>query len=286
MKRFILICWDGIFKMLEKSPLGISCLACFASALVSMLALRPIWIFYFRNHWFRRDGGLVMPLGHTLKLRRHSVKQWLPDGEEMFSFRRPWWFSRYHPKEGDFVIDIGAGMGEDTFLFSKAVGTHGRVLAIEAHPDTFSAMTSFLTLNKISNVIPASFAAMNVGGFIKLSSFADSDWQCNSTLLDSPGDSSVEVKACRLDDVPSLSSISIIHFIKMNIEGAEVMALAGAAATLAKTQNICVCCHDFLGEKTQTKSQVCQILKEAGFSLSFTPSDAPPWERDFVYGQR
>jgi len=103
MKRFILICWDGIFKMLEKSPLRVSCLACFASALVSMLARRPIWIFYFRNHWFRRDGGLVMQLGRTLKLRRHSVKQWRLAGEEMFSFRRPWWFSRYRPKADDFI---------------------------------------------------------------------------------------------------------------------------------------------------------------------------------------
>ena len=286
MKPFVLLIGDKIFKVLERFPFGVFCLTFFASALASMLAHRWIWIFYFRKHWFRRDGVLAFPLGQALKLRRHSVKQWRPDGEEMFSFRRPWWFSRYQPKAGDFVIDIGAGMGEDSYLFSKAVGTLGRVMAIEAHPDTFSAMTSFLTLNNISNVIPASFAAMNFGGYIKLSSFADSDWQCNSALLDSPGDSSVEVKACRLDDVPSLSSISIIHFIKMNIEGAEVMALAGAAATLAKTQNICVCCHDFLGEKTRTKSQVCHFLKEAGFSLSFTPSDAPPWERDFVYGKK
>lgn len=286
MKRFVLICWDGIFKMLGKSPLGISCLACFASALVSMLARRPIWIFYFRNHWFRRDGGLTMPLGHTLKLRRHLVQQWRLAGEEMFSFRRPWWFSRYHPKAGDFIVDIGAGMCEDTFLFSKAVGSLGIVVAVEAHPDTFSVLLSLLTLNSISNVIPASFAAMDVGGYIKLSSLAEGDWQCNSTLLDSPSNSYVEVKACRLDEISSLASTSIIHFMKMNIEGAEVMALAGAAATLAKTQNICVCCHDFLGESTKTKSQVCRILNEAGFSLSFTPSNAPPWERDFVYGQR
>jgi len=184
------------------------------------------------------------------------------------------------------LVDIGACMCEVTFLFSKAVGSLGIVVAVKLHPDTFSVLLSLLTLNSISNVTPTSFAVMDVGGFIKLSSLADSDWQCNHTLFTLQVILMLKLRLVDWTKFSFLSSTSIIHFMKMNIEGAEVVALAGAATTLAKTQNICVCCHDFLGVKTLTKSQVCRILKEAGFSLSFTPTDAPPWERDFVYGQR
>ena len=35
------------------------------------------------------------------------------------------------------ILDIGAGVGEDTLAFSKDVGPGGRVLSVEAHPGTF-----------------------------------------------------------------------------------------------------------------------------------------------------
>ena len=49
--------------------------------------------------------------------------------------------------------DVGAGKGEDTMVFSKAVGLKGRVLAVEAHPITFRCLELFRELNDLSNVI-------------------------------------------------------------------------------------------------------------------------------------
>ena len=48
------------------------------------------------------------------------------------------WYAFDQPMEGNTIIDVGAGIGEDAVVFSKLVGLSGRVVAIEAHPGTFS----------------------------------------------------------------------------------------------------------------------------------------------------
>ena len=48
------------------------------------------------------------------------------------------WFHAYRPVPGDIVLDIGAGIGTATRVFSEAVGEHGRVLAIDSKIDRLS----------------------------------------------------------------------------------------------------------------------------------------------------
>jgi len=35
---------------------------------------------------------------------------------------RDYWFHVYRPREGDVIVDIGAGRGEDVYAFSLGVG--------------------------------------------------------------------------------------------------------------------------------------------------------------------
>lgn len=46
----------------------------------------------------------------------------------------------YQPKPGDVILDIGAGAGEEALTFSRAVGSSGRVICVEAHPRTFRCL--------------------------------------------------------------------------------------------------------------------------------------------------
>jgi hypothetical protein len=46
-------------------------------------------------------------------------------------------FWGYRPRAGDTILDIGAGLGEETLTFSRAVGDQGQVICVEAHPRTF-----------------------------------------------------------------------------------------------------------------------------------------------------
>ncbi len=240
-----------------------------------------------QGYWFRHHKDLAMPIGSRLRWKGNGIRTWNSlANNKFFEMRAKWWFRHYEVKEGDFIIDIGAGMGEDTYVFSKAVGSHGSVLAIEAHPATFKSLSLFIKLNNIQNVEAENLVISNDHGTLWLSSLPDDDWQCNSVICNKESENKLEVKTIRIDDLPYLKDKNVINFLKINIEGAEILALDGARLTLQKTKNICVCCHDFLGISTQTKNDVCAILVESGFTLSFTNPDSPPYERDFVYGTK
>src|SRR5881394_2341947 len=58
--------------------------------------------------------------------RFRTVEKYLRDAED-------YWFHLYKPQNGDVLVDIGAGRGEDTYAFSKAIGPSGTIWSIEPH---------------------------------------------------------------------------------------------------------------------------------------------------------
>lgn len=286
MRNYIYTLFDNVVDILQSHGWGKILVSKLAGIFSGMVNRRKITIENHQGYWFRLDNNLAIPMGPRLRLRRNEIRSWNTSGKDAFEMREKWWFRSYRPLEGDCIVDIGAGMGEDAYVFSKAVGATGSVLAIEAHPATFNALSLFVELNNITNTNIKNIAVSDTNGILWMSSLPDDDWQCNSIVLHERSENDIKVNAMRLDDVPFLANQDEIDFMKMNIEGAEVLALNGAHRTLAKTKNVCVCCHDFLGSSTQTKNDVCSILIEAGFTLSFTSPDSPPYERDFVYGTK
>ena len=245
-------------------------------------------IFFGGRSWYRVEPKVLIPLGPLWPLGTGIARYGLPNGEEIFGPRRKWWFRHYQPMEGDKILDIGAGMGEDAWVFSHAVGKRGRVIAVEAHPGTYQILQDFARHNRLTNVDPYFGAASKNSGQAIITDRPMSDWQLNFVSFD-PNTSPVaghRIPAFRLDDLESVIKFPRVAFIKMNIEGAETLALEGARSTLTKTQHICVCCHDFLGPKTATKAEVCRLLRACGFDLFFTEANSPPYERDFVYGKK
>jgi hypothetical protein len=64
-----------------------------------------------------------------------------------------------------------------------------------------------------------------------------------------------------------------IHFLKMNIEGAERLAIQGMGETLRHTAIVCISCHDFLAASSGdpslcTKQTIREFLTGNGFTLS------------------
>lgn len=252
------------------------------------LAGRSVAIFWEGNSWYRIEPKVLIPLGPLFPVGTGIARHGLPNGEEIFGPRRKWWFRHYRPAEGDTILDIGAGMGEDAWVFSHAVGTKGRVIAVEAHPATYQILQDFIRYNRLTNIDPRFGAVSKESGHAMITDRPKSDWQLNSVSF-GPGatpETGYRVPAFRLDDLVFALESPRVAFMKMNIEGAEVLALEGAQLALAKTQHICVCCHDFLGPATATKKDVCRLLQACGFDLFFTDAGSPPYEQDFVYGKK
>jgi len=194
----------------------------------------------------------------------------------------------YTPKPGDVVLDVGAGKGEDTIAFSRAVKAEGRVIAIEAHPVTFRCLHSFCEFNHLSNVEPLSFAVAGREGTAAIESA--NDWQVNR-IFEAASQGSVRVSCSTLDQLVQREGLRRIDFLKMNIEGAECQAMAGMKEALRITRALCISCHDFRadqghGEFFRTKKTVQEAVAGAGFRILSRAEDGRRYISDQVNGIR
>jgi FkbM family methyltransferase len=150
----------------------------------------------------------------------------------------------FTPKKGDVVVDIGAHMGRYTIISSKRVGQHGKVIAIEAHPDNFEMLNRNIKLNKLTNVIPLKYAIHSELMNIKLYTYREesSSTGHNSIMFNHLStkykEKFVEVDANTLDHVLQLNGIIEVNWIKIDAEGAEFEVLKGAIDILSKSKDI------------------------------------------------
>jgi FkbM family methyltransferase len=189
----------------------------------------------------------------------------------------------YRPRPGDTVIDIGAGVGEETLSFSRAVGPRGRVICVEAHPRTFRCLEKLVRYNQLVNVTCVHRAVADVNGGTAM--IADSETYVGSRLSSSQG---VSVKTTTIDSLCEELHLGRIHFLKMNIEGAERLAIHGISEALKRTELLCISCHDFLADRTgdqnlKTKDEVRDFLQNHGISV-LERTEEKSYLRDQVWG--
>jgi FkbM family methyltransferase len=189
----------------------------------------------------------------------------------------------YQPKAGDVIMDVGAGVGEETLTFSRAVGERGKVICIEAHPRTYRCLEKLVQYNRLANVIPIHVAATEPG------CSAVTIETGNEYLSNRIGSAGVSVPAATIDAIHQQMNLGRVHFLKMNIEGSERLAIQGMAGTLKKTEVLCVSCHDFLAQSAgddglRTKDSVRNFLRQNGLDvLERGEPGLPPYVRDQLW---
>jgi FkbM family methyltransferase len=139
-------------------------------------------------------------------------------------------------KKGDVVLDIGAHIGYYTLIFAKLVGERGKVFAFEPEPTNFALLSKNVEINGYRNVILVQKAVSDKTGRIKLYLCKDSTAIHNIHNLGN-GRQSIEIESIRLDDYFK-NYDGKIDFIKMDIEGAEGVALQGMSSLLSKNRNV------------------------------------------------
>jgi len=244
---------------------------------------------YVDGMWTRHVGPYFFPDGVRFEYDYADFDEWKRQAGKYLSGARDYWLTHYRPKEGDVIVDVGAGRGEDALAFSQAVGAKGRVVAIEAHPGSFALLDSFCKLNRLTNVTRLSLALMDKPGTVRISE-SESSWIENA-IQDAEEATGIEVRASTFGDVCEEEGLKDIAFLKMNIEGAERHALRGMAPVMPRIRQICVACHDFRsdlghGEQFRTREFVEDFLVEHGFKLSSRPDDPRDYVRDHVFGLR
>ena len=190
---------------------------------------------------------------------------------------------QYIPREGDTIVDVGAGTGWETLFFSKSVGMSGRVISIEAHPRVFRCLSRMRAENRLDNVTLVQAAVGDQEGEVQLS---DSPEHEGNSIIGAV--SGIRVACTTLDYIFRSLGLSRVDFLKMNIEGAERLALSGMGEMVRKTKNVCIACHDFLANEgrpneLRTRADVIAFLKQNGFVVSLRGPEGD-FIRNYVYG--
>jgi FkbM family methyltransferase len=237
--------------------------------------------------WIRRVGEVRFPDPGLFGVAEPNWQRWAGLAGKYLRDAEDYWFHLYQPHPGDVIVDIGAGRGEDVFAFANAVGPAGRVFAIEPHPVSFHVLQKFCSLNGLSNVTALNYACTDKPAHFEIETLPV--WESNYIRTGDPSPTSYPVEGLPCDSL--LAGQERIDFLKMNIEGAERLALPGCRETLKRVQFVCVAAHDFRaargeGEQFRTLEFVSRFLKEAGFDIMTRAGDLRYYVPYHVHGFR
>lgn len=148
--------------------------------------------------------------------------------------REPWLIKELSVlKEGDVFVDVGANLG----LFTVPAGKRARVFAFEPDDDNYNILQDNLKLNNVGQNVTV--IKEIVTDHIGNAEFYTSSYGIFSTMID-PSEQSSNWEALKKSIIPTVTldafvkrySLDRIDWIKIDIEGAEVLALKGCAKTL------------------------------------------------------
>lgn len=134
---------------------------------------------------------------------------------------------------GDYVIDAGGCWGDTALYFANAVGESGRVFTYEFIPSNLLILRKNLSLNpKLESRV--TIVPNPVWSSSSLNLQFNDNGPGSRVFFEGDGEADGIVETLSIDDLVASKEIEKIDFIKMDIEGAEPHALAGAIKTIQR----------------------------------------------------
>jgi FkbM family methyltransferase len=182
-------------------------------------------------------------------------------------------------KPGDVVLDLGANIGYFTILAARLVGPKGKVFSFEPEPTNFHYLTKNIEVNNYTNAFAYQKAVADKAGTTQL--YVCSYDSGHHTIHQYEGiDAYRRGRQSNMRSVP-IDTIAIDNFlqdktdrvdiIKMDVEGAEALALNGMKGTLQRNPHIKIFLEYFpllmkkMGSSPETYAQ--SLLNDFGFSV-------------------
>ena len=138
-------------------------------------------------------------------------------------------------KQGMNVIDVGAFCGYYSLITSRLVGSSGKIFSFEADPLNYKYLVNNLSINGCTNTQAVNQAISNKKGTMSIDVKESAD---HKRLLPTSKADAAIIETTTLDDYFKSVNWPTIDLIKMDIEGAEQMALEGMIWLSKKNPNL------------------------------------------------
>lgn len=170
--------------------------------------------------------------------------------------------------EGDRVFEAGPYLGFGTLGMSARVGSNGRVVSLEAGPDTYQVMQRNLEMNGVTNA-SSHYGALGVDdGEMVISEQIDQRISLVDGVVDSASTHTMPTRSiqslCREEGLEP-------NFIILTINGAELMAIEGSADFLSRCEGLRLNVPGwYRDDKGPIGPRIAVCLKDLGFEVVTT----------------
>lgn len=176
-------------------------------------------------------------------------------------------------RPGMVFLDAGANEGIYTLFASAKLGLEGRVIAVEPSPRELAHLRANLRLNETRNVDVAEQALAERAGTLRLR-LAEERHSGQNTLGDfaypdvtTAGE--IQVVATTIDQMARKLELKRLDVVKLDLEGAEIRALAGASRSLEKFKPLILveALESALRNQQGSTAELLALLKSANYEI-------------------
>ena len=193
---------------------------------------------YLNSAEFSRRGLIASPAeGEVRKLTLGEYQIYAPVADEAVG--RHVAYGVYEPdvaavlrgwlRPGMAMLDLGANIGVFALLAAALVGPGGTVLAMEPNPANARLLEASRRANGFDHLTVIQAAAARVAGVLSLHSF-----DTNGTVTEAGEQALLAARTVAALPVDTLVADRQVDVIKIDVEGAEHLALSGASALLRR----------------------------------------------------
>lgn len=175
-------------------------------------------------------------------------------------------------KPGHTFLDIGAHVGFFSMIAAKLVGESGSVYSFEMNPENYLRLTVNINLNNFKNIRPHNWAVSDDSKPVQFWVNQDNDgghslWDCGRHSFNEKSRVSPQKMVSYSIALDHYDSFDKVDFIKMDVEGAEVMALNGMVELLKKNMPIVALeINNFgLSQMGHSYRDVREIMEKIGY---------------------
>jgi len=247
-----------------------------------------VYDFLFRHFWSGPD--VIEIQGSKMYL---NVREKFPDVRETF---QSYALNKIHEeattdlfkktvKEGDVIVDLGANIGYFTLLAAKLTGKKGRVYAFEPEPRNYNYLVKNIGLNNYDNVSAFQKAVSDRKGKTRL---FICPYDTGHHTINQPDGieayrqgrkgevNGVEIETLALDEYFK-DKEKRIDVIKIDVEGAEALAISGMKEILKNNENIKIFLEFFplliIKMNSSPEGFIDKLIEDYRFSIFIIPDD-------------